>query len=352
MQIKLYTKAYVPLTTLFVSRTESDFNDLKYRDTLHQVGDASFTMRLDNAKTTEANIKHFNIVEICEDDGTPRWVGVIVYRKVTLNLVSIACYSMMHLLTRRITGAGESYTGISAGAIATALLSNANGAEDTKIVAGTLDDPEVVEVTFDRSNVLDALKRIVEASGGQFKLNADRTLDVRAIVGTDLSDSVIFQYRLGLLAAANVLTFQVEDDGKQITTQTAGESDALTSTQNDATLQSSYGLLQEYKNFRELDDQTSLDNATASNNRGSELSPLLTLSPKVADNFEVGDIVQVILENRLVNINDAYQVTEKTVNIKGGGQREITVRIISNTSDFFKQIRDMKRDIDLLQRTV
>jgi len=352
MQIKIYTKAYAPLTTLFVSRTESDYNDLTYHDALMQVGDASFTMRLDNPKTTAANLKHYNIVEICEDDGTPRWVGVIVYKRVLFNVVSVSCYGMLHLLTRRITGAGESYSGTSAGDIAAALLSNANGTSDTKIVAGTMDDPENVEVTFDRASVFDSLKRIAEASGGQFRLNPDRTLDVRAMVGNDLSTSIILHYRLALIAGANILAFQVEDDGKKITTKTSGESGGFTSDQTDSALNTEFGLLQEYKNFRELDDQTSLDNAAAANNKGSELSPLLDLSPKVADNFEVGDIVQVILENRLVSINDAYQVTDKTVKIKGGGERQVSVRVISNTSDFFQQIRDLKRNVDLLERTV
>lgn len=349
MQIKIFTKEYIPLTTLFVSKTESDFNGLRYRDSLHQVGDASFVMRLDNPKTNEINTRHYNIVQICEENGTPRWSGVIVMKKVLLNTVTISCYSLMYLLTRRLIN--NTYTGISAGAISLDLLTQTNSIEDTKIIAGILDNLANVEVTFENSSIFDALKRLAEASGGQFKINADRSLDMRSIIGNDLSNSLIFQYRLGLIAAANILSFQVDDDGKQITTETTGESGGLFSTQTDATLKSNYGLLQEYKNFRELDDQMTLDNTSVANNKGSELSPFLTLSPKVADNFEVGDIVKVILENRLVNINDNYQITEKTVTIKDGGQREIAVRIISNTSDFFKQIRDMKRDIDLLQRT-
>lgn len=349
MQIKIFTKEYTPLTTLFVSKTESDFNGLRYRDSLHQVGDASFVMRLDNPKANEINTRHYNIVQICEEDGTPRWSGVIVMKKVLLNTVTISCYSLMYLLTRRLISG--TYTGISAGAISLDLLTGTNIIEDTKITAGILDNPANVEVTFENSSIFDALKRLVEASGGQFKINADRSLDMRSVIGNDLSNSLVFQYRLGLIAAANILSFQVDDDGKQIATETIGKSEGLFSIQDDITLKSNFGLLQEFKNFRELNDQTTLDNTSVANNKGSELSPFLTLSPKVTDNFEIGDIVKVILENRLVNINDNYQITEKTVAIKDGGQREITIRIISNTSDFFKQIRDMKRDIDLLQRT-
>lgn len=350
MQIKIYTKAYVPLTTLLQSRTDSDFNDLIYRETLHQVGDATFTVRLDNVKATLANLKHYNIIEVCEDDGTVRWSGVIVYKRVLENIVSITCFSMIHILTRRLTGADESYSSTTAGAIATALLSNTNGAEDTKITAGTMDDPESVEVTFNYSSIFDALKRITDASGGQFRVKPDRSLNVQAQIGSDLSATVIFQYVRDRIAAANILSFQVEDDGKNITTTSYGESGGNSSSETDSALETEYGLLEEYKNVRELDDQTSLDNATAANNRGSELSPLLQLSPKVPDSFEVGDIVKVILENRIVSINDDYQIIEKTVKIKGGNEREITVRVISNISDLFKQLRDLKRNVDLLNR--
>lgn len=351
MEIRIYDKAYNPLTTLLISRTESDFNNLQYRDNFMQVGDASFSMRLDNVKTSLTNLRHYNLVEICDDDGTKQWTGVIVYRQVLFNIVNVTCFGMLHLLTQRLTAADDDYTDTAAN-IVTALLNATNGASNTMITAGTIDDPANIEITFNQASVFDALRRIADSSGGQFRLNPDRSLDFRALIGDDLSDDVIFQYRLGLIAGSNVLKFQVEDDGKKITTTTYGESGGFTSTQTDSALASEFGLLEDFKNFREFDDQTSLDNATAGNNKGSELSPLLELSPKVADNFRVGDTVKVILENRLVNINNNYQITEKAVRVKGGNQKQITVRVISNTSDFFKQIRDMKRDIDLLNRSV
>lgn len=351
MQIKIYTKDYDELTTLVQTATASDFNALTYKETLMQVGQCSFVVRLDNSKVTLANLKHYNIVEVCEDDGSVRWVGVIVYRRVLFNTAQITCFSMLHLLTRRVTDAEDAFND-TAGTVAAALLDATNYIQDTQIAAGTFDDPGSVQLTFNRSSVFDALRQIADASGGQFMINPDRTLDFRMIVGTDLSASVVLQYRLSLIAAANILTFQVDDDGKAITTHTLGASAEMTSDEESTELGDEFGLLEEYKNFREYADQGTLDSATVDNNRGSELSPLLNLSPTVEDNFECGDIVRVILENRLVSIDDAYQITEKTVTVKGGGQRSISVRVISNTSDFFKQIRDLKRSVDLLQRSV
>lgn len=351
MQIKIYTKAYVPLTTLVQTSTASDFNSLSYKDTLSQVGDCTFAMRLDGAKATITNLQHYNIVEVCEDDGTVRWVGLIIYKRVTLNVVAVTCFSLIHLLTKRLTGTPVAFN-TTAGAVATSLLATTNALLDTEIVAGIMNVATNVQLTFNRSSVFDALKTVAEASSGQFKVNPNRTLDFKTVLGNDLSSTVIFQYNIDLIAGANILTFQVEDDAKAIVTKTYGESGVLTTAQTDAGLTTTYGLFEEYKNYRELDNQTTLDNIAITNNRGSELSPLLNLSPKVVDNFEVGDLVRVIIKNSLVNINAVYQITEKSVKIKGGNERQISIRVNSNNSDFFIQIKDLKRSVDLLSRTL
>lgn len=351
MQIKIYTKAYVPLTTLVQTQTDSDFNGLTYKDTLHQVGDCSFTMQVKGVKTTTANLQHYNIIEVCEDTGVVRWVGVIISKRITLNTVAINCFSLIHLLTKRVTSPSGTFNN-TAGSVASSLLGTTNADLDTKIVAGVMTNPTNVQLTFSRSSVFDALKTIAEASIGQFNVNTNRTLDFKTSIGVDKSASVILQYNITLIASANILTFQVEDDAKGIVTKTYGESGALVSTQTDASLLTLYGLFEEYKNFRELDNQTTLNNISIDNNRGSELSPLLNLSPSVVDNFEVGDLVKVIIKNSLIDINTVYQITEKAVKIKGGNQRQITIRVNSNNSDFFKQIKDLKRSVDLLSRTL
>lgn len=351
MQIRIYDHEHSPLTTLVITSSNSDFNGLTYRDVLMGIGDASFVMRLDNAKCTQANIRHYNIIEICEDDATPRWVGVIVDKKIALNTVTVSCYSLLHVLARRLTGAGEAYND-TADDIVSDLLSNTNADEDTHISDGIIDDTTTTEITFNRSSVLEALNKLAKTTGAQFRLNADRTLDFSQTIGADLSATVIFQYQLALIASANILSFNVQDGGQNITSKSYGVSDALTSSQEDSALRTDYGLLEFYEDFREINDQTSLDQATANSNNDSEFSPEISLSPSVSDVFEVGDLVRVKLENRLVSIDGAYQITEKTVLVKGSSQKQITVRTNSNVSDFFKQIRDMKSKIDLLNRSV
>lgn len=347
MQIRIYDRAMAPLTTLF----PVDYNDLTYRDVLMGVGDASFTIRLDNAKTTIANLNHYNIVEVREDDGTPRWVGLIVKKAVTISTVSISCYGLAHILSKRVTDAADTQND-AAGTVVENLLAAINASEDTNILAGDMTDSTNVQATFDRSPVLDAINKVTDASGGQWRINPDRTLDVLPQVGEDLSDDVVIQYQIGLISSANITMFSVDDDGTSIITKTYGKSDPLSSEQTDSALHTEFGLLEASENFRELDDQTSLDNVTMNNNKGQAFSPTLDLLPSVPDAFEAGDLISVKLSNGMIDIDDVYQVTEKTVVVQNGVQKQINIKIISNVSDFFKQIRDMKKKMDLLSRSV
>lgn len=349
MRIKIYDKSWSPLTTFF-GGSVPDFNGLSYKSTLGEIGDASFTIRLDNAKCTEANIRHYNKVEITDDDDKVRWNGVIVQKRITFNLVEIRCYSLIHLFQKRITGDAEAYND-DANTVLSTLLSNTNGAEDTGIAEGDLTVSTNVQVTYNRTSVYDALKTIAAAAGGQYDVNLNRELDFKPVIGQDLSASIGFRYDLALLFNANIINFDVSDDGKDIVTKTYAKSDGFTSNEEDGSLTTLYGLHEQFKNFREVNDQTSLDNLTDNNNNGSEYSPEITLSPAVGDEFEIGDIVEVVLNNRLVNIDGNFQILEKSVKFKAG-QKQISIKIISNTSDFFKKIKNLSSDVRLLSREV
>lgn len=347
MQIRLFDRSMVPLTVLFAG----DYNDLTYRDVLMDIGDASFTMRLDNSKATSANLGHYNIIEICEEDGTPRWVGLIIKKTVTLSTVAVSCYSLAHILSKRLTAAADAKNA-AAGSIVNSLLATTNATEATNILVGDINLATNVQITFDRSSIFDAINNVKDASSGQWKINPDRTLDFKAQIGEDLSASVIIQYQIGLIASANIMTFSVDDDGTSIITKTYGKSDPLSSTQTDTALHTEFGLLEATKNFRELDNQTSLDNVTANSNNGSSFSPTLDLLPTIEDNFEIGDLISVKLSNGMIDIDDVFQITEKTVDVQNGKQKAINIKIISNVSDFFKQIRDMRKSLDLISRSV
>ena len=349
MKIKIYDKIWSALTTL-LSAGESDFNKLEYKDILGRVGSARFIMRLDSSKATLVNLEHYNKIEITDDDDTVRWTGVITQKIISLNTVLIRCKSLIYLLEKRVTNDNNVFN-TQADTVITALLANANAEEDTGIDLGTNDITTNVQLTFNRASVLDAIKQVASAVSGQFQINRSRKLQFTTTLGSDLSGSVAFNYDIALIAGANIIRFNVLDDGLNIISKTFGKSGGNTSAQEDSGFKTSFGLHELFKNFRELDNQTTLDSVTADKNAGAEYSPEITLKPDVSDNFEVGDIVAIKLINRLISIDANHQILEKVVEFKGG-QKQISIKVISNTSDFFKQLNDVKKDVELLSREV
>ncbi len=350
MRIKIYDKTFTPLTTLFVSSSTSDFNDLNYKTQVDGVGDASFVVRLDNAKVTTANMKHYNRVEIMDDDNTVRWVGVIVEKTIGINIMTVKCYGLAHILDKRVTGDAEVHTGPANTEIGE-LLTSANATEDTGITAGTMDVTTAVNLTFNKGKVLSSIKSIVDSVGAQYKVGPDRKLYVQDVVGQDLSGSVIFRFEKLLPEFTNILQFQVTDDGKPIISQSHGKSNTLTSVQDDVVIHAEFGLLEEFKNFSEINDQTTLDNATANNNQTSGLSPAIALRPDMTDNFDAGDVVRVILNNGFINIDTDYQILEKSVQIVNA-QKKIIVRLNLEVKDFIQDLRKMRENLELLNRSV
>lgn len=350
MRILIYDNQYNLLTMLINSVSSSDFNNLSYKNKVNDIGDASFLVRVDNQKITPTNIQHYNRVEITEDDGTVKWTGLIIEKTIQLNVIQIKCYGLAHILDKRVTGNAETYNGQADTSITT-LLSNANTAEATGITTGDIDLATAVNLTFNRSKVLSAMKSIKDAVDGQMLINNDRSLDFKSVVGNDLTASVIFRFEKNNPELANILKFQVSDIGREIISKTYGKSDALTTAQENATLRGLYGLLETFENFREINDQTTLDNSAINNNSDSELSPSIELSPAVPDNFEAGDIVVIKLDNGFVQIDGNYQIMEKSVNVINS-QKLITIKISESGVTFTDDIKKIKDNLNLLNTSI
>lgn len=348
MRIVIYNKSFVKLTTLFNSA--SDFNNLNYKSQVNGIGDASFVVRPDNAKITSAVVKDYNKVEITDEDGTIRWVGVIVEKDIMLNTITVKCYGLAHILDRRLTGDAEVHNG-QANTEATAILNSINATEATGVIAGTLDVTTAVNITFNRTKSLQAIKSIADSANAQYIVKADRKLYVQTIVGQDLSASIFFQYEKLKPELANILQFKVGVDGKVIVSKTYGKNATLSSVQEDSAIRTGFGLLEDFKNFNEASDQTTLDNLTSNNNQDSGLSPAIALSPTVPDTFEAGDVVQVILDNGFISIDTPYQILEKAVSIVNN-QKLITVKLNLETKDFITEYRKLKDNIELLNRSI
>lgn len=344
--IKIYTKDYAPLTTL----TEVEFNNLKYKNTHQKIGDCDFTVRLDSDKITNENLEHYNRIEILED-GVVKFVGVIVQKNVNIDTATIRCRELSYVLKKRILPEDYVVNGTTI-AVVTALLASINGDDDTGITVGDVSEAiGSINTTFNRANAFDILTQIVNATGNQFILGVDRSLTVKPIIGEDKSEDVIFRYEADLVASSNILQFDVVDDGDDIITKAYGKSGAFDSTQTNAGLETKYGVLEKYRDFRVANTQTVLDDFTEVEIEDKVFAPILKLNPKVEDNFDVGDTVRVILNNTLIDIDTSYQVLEKSVLYKGQ-QKEITVSINALPVTLATKLIDRDYRLELLEKQV
>ena len=275
---------------------------------------------------------------------------MIIEKAIQLNIIQVKCYSLAHILDKRVTGDAITYNG-QADVSVVSILTAVNSTEATGITAGDIDLTTAVNLTFNRSKVLSAIKSIKDAVDGQILVNNDRSLDFKSVVGRDLTASVIFRFEKNNPELANILDFKVSDVGREIISKTYGKSDSLSTAQENATLKGLYGLLETFENFMGTNDQTTLDNSAINNNSDSQLSPSIELSPSVPDNFEAGDIIAIKLNNGFTIIDGNYQVMEKDVKVINN-QKLITIKINESTSTFTDDIKKIKDNLDLLNTSI
>ena len=339
------------LTTLLSAGTEvTDFNSLRYSSKVNEIGRAHFIVRLDNAKATEANLRHYNRIEITDSDGTVRWNGVISKKNVRINQVTIECLSLLHILDKRLTADSDTLSGNANTKIA-GLITTMNSSEDTKIENGVQDVATSIDITFNRNRILNAIRVIADAVNAQFEIDMDMKFNFKVTVGSDKSSSILFQYNTDQIQAANIIEFNVDDIGTEITSKVYGKANTLTSAKEDATIKSNFGLQERSKNFIEPNDQATLDGLTERSTIDEQFSPQITLIPSVADNFEAGDVVSVKIKNKLIDIDTTYQILEKKVQLVNG-QKQINVRITSQPTDFVRQVKELQNTVDLLSREI
>lgn len=343
--IKIYSKDYTELTTFFESETEN----VSYKRALGRVGEAEFTVRLDNDKSNNTNLQHFNRIVIAEDGDIKFW-GIILEFDIDLDIVRVRCKELTYVLEKRIVGNAYATNG-AVNTTLTTLLNTINAVEDTGISIGSVSVATAVNKVFNYATVYEIINTLTEATSSQFVLRDDRSIDVLEKVGTDLSETVIFQYDENRKASSNILGFKVIDSGDAIVTRVQGKSGVRNTSQENSVLKSRYGLLEKFKDFRVANSQTDLDEFANVELRSNEFSPDIQLAPSVADNFEVGDTVRILIKNKLVNIDNGFQVLEKTVQYLGN-QKRLSVVISDLPTQFIDKVSDINARLQLLEQNV
>lgn len=342
--LRIYNRT---LATRLVALADPDFTGFQYRRTFGEIGDCRFIVKLSGAKVNDTTLKAYNRIRFYED-GVLKFTGVITQKQVKLDIVEVRCREQSYILKKRLVGEAYNLSG-SVSDVLAQLFTDVNGVEDTGISIGSVAGTGDVNLTFNQADVWTVIKQICDSTGNQFEITPQGKLNVAAQIGVDRSASVEFRYNEKQVSSSNLLGFDVEDDAENIVTRVHGKSDAYTSTQTDVPLQSEYGMLEKYKDFRVINTQDVLDEFTAAEIADRIFSPRIALKPNILDNFSVGDLVKIKLRNPLININSSFQVLEKTVKYVGS-QKLIEVRINDLPNLLVKKLADRDKRLELLEK--
>lgn len=342
IQVKIYDKSYNPLTTFNIG----EYGSLSYKKTLGQIGDASFTVDITNEKVSEVNLRSYNRVEISHEDHI-EWSGYIILKKITFNTVVIQCKEIIGILAKRMVGdhdvmVGNPITNINS------VLTDMNSIDNTGITLGDIDTFANINMTFNQQNILSVIQAIAEVCQAQYRVDENHKLIFKSTIGIDKSDTLKFRYNILQPQLANILNFDVEDNGDNLVSRSQGKSDPLLSTQDDASLITKYGVIEEFNTFSNANTQAILDKQTLSALSDTLYTPTITITPDQDDNFDIGDIVNIDIQNKLVSISNDFQILEKSVKIVNS-QKQISIKINKLPQDITDSIKSLQRSVNLLE---
>jgi len=357
-RIDIFDKNFNGLTTIW----QQSLINFSYSKELNKPGSANFTLQLRDTRATTTNLRLYNRVKISRD-GVGVFIGYIELLRATLNEISVFCNGMLGLFEKRLVSASVNSTDAD-DAIAN-ILNLINGVDDTGITFGTSNVTNTInDVEFVRSTGLSAFQKLATMAGeAEFEIDYDQNFNFVSQLGVDRSGSVKFQYDINAINTSTIFDFEVEVEGKDIKNAVTGiRNGGGTNTQTDATSIAAYGRLEGAENFSQTNNSTDLANETSNflQNRKDEFySPKITINTlKISpDDFDVGDIIKVVLNNGFISLNRNDRIIKKDVSLTSNNTEEVSVSLIpmgSNLlpSNFQTGILSLAKRVSLLESNI
>lgn len=356
--IHIHDKTFTVLTKLF---TPNVF-DIQYTNELNKPGSAVFKIRVLDPAANVTNLRVLNRIKIY-NDSNGEFIGFIESIRVVLNVIEVRCIGILGLFDKRIVT--STLQAVDAALSMQNLLNGTNALDDTFIDFGSSDVVYTInKIDFSRSTLNSAFTKIANtANNSEFEITIDQVLNFKQKLGTDKSSTLILQYISTQIDSANLLDFDVEITSKDMYNKVIGVGDNnLTSTQQDNTAISSFGLLETPQNFAQTNSQTDLDNETLNfvNSHKVEFyipQVQVDVDKLPPSNFVIGDIVKVVLQYGFVVVSQNYRITKKTVKFSNNGKPQLTLNISPEgtnllPSSFFNDIVSLGNRIGLLEGTL
>lgn len=342
--VKIHIENFLGTSLTILSQI--NFEGLTYENDLNSDGYCEFTCRSDDPRLTPSIVAMNNRVKIYEGS-TCVFFGIINNNSYNLNTIKIRAISVSSILKDRIAGgftAGASYP-----TVIGQILTTMNSLENTGITLGTVALAGTVSKTYTGSETVEYVLKDLIGANNQLYINPLGVLNVAPILGNDLSSTVVFKYDIRQIENSNLINFLVTENGQDIVTRIlAKDNGAGAVVVDNPTLQALYGKVERVINYYSVSGVPALTIEANKDFLAPAFTPDITLSPKVLDNFNVGDTVGVKLYNKFVNIDTKYQILQKTVTYIGT-QKQIKVKLNNNSKDLLDYIKEQAKQITQLQ---
>lgn len=305
---------------------------LQFGKRLNNYGEASFDIQANDPLVATLVSLRKNTIEIYrrkEGTDTLVWAGSQALATGSLkengnNWITVYCYTWFELLIHRFTDAVKTFTNTDAGQIAKTLITDTNSDDPTGITIGTITPTTDRDRTYNNQNVAEGIINLANVvSGFDFEITDLKVFNVYDILGTDKTDSVVFEY------GHNVKNMTITEDFVNpvnraiVLGEATGESTLQRVERDDATLQTEYGLFE--GRFTEISTSnlgTLQDKGDAAIRKYGE--PLLKVSfdlvgnntPSI-DEFTCGDGIRLMANWGYYNIDEQYRVFEYSVTFDG-----------------------------------
>lgn len=305
------------------------FRELTFSKNLNGYGACSFEVPIDNLKAKTLIVPRRYSIEVYrrvddEYEGTLVWAGEQALRKGTLNnsndnWVMVQCYDWLEQLYHRFTADEVVYTLIDAGLIAWDLIdttqSDSGGFGDMGITEGSIPATVLRDRTYYNQNIGEAIVNLCNVINGfDFEITNTKVFNVYAVKGTDLSESVIFEF------GRNVTEMTIVEDSINMANraivlgETSDTEEMARIERNNTAFQNLYGLREATLSEMNVSDSDSLSDKGDALLRKYQL-PLLSLdmsilsssTPNITD-FSLGDLIRIVAKKGLYDINKEYRV--------------------------------------------
>jgi len=342
--------------------TTANFFNLNYVNELGKAGSASFSVKVKDPKATTDNLKLFNKVKIYKD-AQFKWSGFIENISCDLNRIDIKCSGMLNIFAKRnlsySTTMGQPLTS----EFYKILNVLTNNVDDTYIDQGVSESVININVQeFNDASVLSAFEKLADLDNKLLQIDENNQLNLLTKIGSDKSNSIIFQYAVNQIVSSTIFEFNLEIDGKDMANSVAGKAENLSSYQSDAVSIAEFGRLETRENFGGTKNITDLQRETLSyleNHKYEIITPTLKPNPlKInPDSYDIGDTVKVFLDNGFVSVNQNHDIIRKSVNIKDSGFEDVEIDLIPSgsnilKSNFFREINKMNKRLITIEGIV